>query len=267
MKRNILAMMLSLFTLSAPAQEAKTEEVSVPLSKPGEAGTLEVDWLNGSITVTGGKGREVVIRARAVSGKKEDREEKNGLRRVPNNSLNLEVTEEGNRVEVSNESPSRIVNLEIEVPQSFDLKLSTVNHGNVLIKNVQGSFELDNVNGSITLEEVSGSAVASTVNGSIKAHFLGWTDKSPMAFSTLNGNVDITVPATAKFNVSLDSDKGEIYSDFDIERVKAQSSGGKRNPSGVYKVSLVDVVTGTVNGGGSELMIKTLHGNIYLRKK
>ena len=287
MKFNIVVVACFMLCMQAFAQNTKTEEVVVPLTKANEAGTLVVNLINGSIKVTGTTGKEVVVKATAgtianrtkgtqtrevivETGPERNRtkkEETNGLRRIPNDGLNLTVTEQNNTVRVENESVSRSVDLEIQVPKNFNLRLSTVNRGDILISNVKGTFELENVNGDIVLENVSGSAMANTTNGKVKANFLDWNSKNPMAFSTLNGNVDVTLPANAKFDVKLDSDRGQIYSDFDINAVAAKREAGKRSESGVYKVTLADAVTGQVNGGGSEIMMKNMNGNIYLRKK
>ncbi len=306
MKFNILLsafLMLSILTFA----QSRTEELVIPLTKPNETGTLIVNIVSGSIKVTGTNGKEVLLKATSGDVKERDvreriivnsnvnskpaprsEEEKDeatreamkkivkigttlsetkGLKRLLNSSMNITVTEQNNVVQVSNESPNRTVFLEIQVPKNFDLKLSTVNHGNVTVSDVNGNHEIGNVNGSIILENISGSAIANTVNGKVKANLLEWNSRNPMAFSTLNGNVDLTLPANAKFNVKLDSDRGQIYSDFDVNVVKPKVEPGKRSASGIYKVTVADGVTGSVNGGGPEIMMKNMNGNIYLRKK
>ncbi|WP_018478730.1 DUF4097 family beta strand repeat-containing protein [Pontibacter roseus] len=270
MKHSIFILTLLVLNLQAFAQENTTQEIRVPLSKPNETGILEASLISGSITVIGSNTKEIVIKASLGKSdtKPRGKEEAGGLKWIANNSLGITVEEQNNMVEVSSEAMNRIVNLEIQVPQNFSLKLGTVNHGNLVVRNVNGNFELDNVNGSITLENVSGNAVANTTNGPVKANFLRWDNKSPMAFSTLNGDVDITLPANSKFSAKLNSDMGEIYTDFELaqDTRKAQAKAEGRSDGGVYRVSTADFITGKVNGGGAEIMVKNMHGNIYLRK-
>ncbi|QCR22582.1 DUF4097 family beta strand repeat-containing protein [Pontibacter sp. SGAir0037] len=272
MKRNILILLILLWCAKAFAQDNAVEEIVVPLTKPNESGTLDAGLIFGSIKVTGTKGKEVVVRAsqgaartrsRANSGQANTQA---GLRKITDSSLNLTVTEQNNAVKVSTDAVTKPIDLEILVPQNFNLKISTVNNGDLTVSNVNGNLELDNVNGNIILENVSGNAVANTTNGKVQANFLRWDSQKPMAFSTLNGNVDITVPANAKFDVKLSSDRGEIFTDFDIAAQKASAKAGGRTDSGIYKVTLAEFITGKVNGGGSEIMIKNMNGNIYLRK-
>ncbi len=274
MKRSILVLLLLVMSTYGFAQSSTTEEIVVPLTKPNEAGTLEVGLISGAIRVTGTKAKEVVIKASLGErdarrqGRERASEEVGGLRRIANTSLGITVEEHNNNVEVLSEAMNRIVNLEIQVPQNFSLKLSTVNNGEILVRNVNGNFELDNVNGPITLENVSGNALANTTNGKVKANFLKWDNKSPMAFSTLNGDVDVTMPAGSKFTAKLNSDRGEIYTDFDLTKdtKPAQVKSGARTEGGVYRVSTANFVTGKVNGGGAEIMVKSMNGNIYIRK-
>ncbi len=302
MKHSLIISLFLLLSTAVCAQE--TQELKVPLSKPNETGTLEVNLVFGSIKVSGTKTKEVVVKASPGSRQGGIREnirenvstgapiseaekkqamkesmkkahqagqsmsESNGLKRIPNTNMNLTVTEQNNSVQISTESINRPLHLEILVPVNFNLKLSTVNNGNIMISNVNGNLELSNVNGSIVLEDVSGTAMANTTNGMVKANILKWDGKSPMAFSTLNGNVDVTLPANSKFNTKLRSDRGEVYTDFEMTRDAAatQAKTGARNDKGLYRVSTADFITGKVNGGGPEIMIKNMNGNIYLRK-
>ena len=43
------------------------------------------------------------------------------------------------------------------------------------------------------------------------------TPNREMAFTSLNGTVDVTLPAATKANLRLRSSNGEIYSDFDVQ--------------------------------------------------
>ena len=43
-----------------------------------------------------------------------------------------------------------------------------------------------------------------------------------MAFSSLNGNVDVTLPGGTKADLRMESENGEIYTDFDVARASAR---------------------------------------------
>ena len=266
-----LLMIASLWAAPLAAQSDVKEQLTVALSDPSKPGFLTVGLVNGSIHVVGYSGKDVVIDA-VSTGSRRNREgnteaSANGMKRIPNtNSMELSAEEKDNRVQISSDSWKRPVDLTIKVPQRFSLKLNTVNQGEITVDNVTGDLEVTNVNGAIQLTNISGSAVANTVNGTLKATFKTVDSKTPMAFSTLNGNVDLTLPTSAKASVKIKSDQGDIYSDFDIDIDKSQPKVNRTNQSGMYRVSVDDWVQGKINGGGPEIMMKNMHGNIYVRK-
>lgn len=269
------------------AQSDVKEQLIVPLTDPGKPGSLEVGLVTGSIHVVGHNGKDVVIDAAAGTNRSDgaengrvdnqntnrndnrntNRDDGPGMKRIPTgNSMDLSAEEKNNRVKVSTGMINKPITLTIKVPQRFSLKLSTVNNGDITVDNVTGELEINNVNGAITLTNISGSAVANTINGELKATFREVKTNAPMAFSTLNNRVDVTFPASVKANVKLKSDRGDIFSDFDIAIDKKQPQATRSNQSGMYRVTIEDWVYGKINGGGPEVMMKSMNGSIYIRK-
>ena len=39
-----------------------------------------------------------------------------------------------------------------------------------------------------------------------------------MSFSTMNGDIDVSLPADTKARVKMKADNGEIYSDFEVQQ-------------------------------------------------
>jgi hypothetical protein len=249
-----------------PAQDAG-DQLTIPLSNPGKAGSLRVSLINGSLTVRGHNAKDVMV-SYSGSGRTPRRENPDGqgLRRIPNNNMGLEVREENNNVRVSTSAIVQDVNLDIRVPRNFSLKLSLVNGGNLTVEEVEGEFELSNVNGSITLKDVSGSVVANSVNGNVVASFRTVTPDAPMAFSSLNGKIDVTFPNNVKMLAKMKSDQGEIFSDFDMAFDKTAESPKVTKTSSGSRVYLDNWTYGKINGGGPEVLFKNFNGNIYIRK-
>jgi len=265
---SIMGLCLAVSALQALAQENSKETIAIPLSKPGEKGTLEVDLVNGSIVVTGYEGKDVIIEA-STENEKDTRGvvTPSGMKRISSNPLELEASEKNNYVRVETNSWSVSLTLTIKVPKNFNLKVSTVNDGDIDITGVTGTHEVSNVNGEITMTQVGGSAVANTVNGDVKVTFEGVVPEEQMAFTTLNGDIDVTFPASVKATAKMRSDQGDIFSDFDMTIEKSKPKVDKSSSGGVYKVSIEDWVMGQINGGGSEYLFKTMQGDVYIRKK
>jgi hypothetical protein len=282
---------------SAPgaARAATPDRLVVPLSDPARPAAIEASLVMGSIRVVAGRPGEVVIHAAAAGDREAERERdcegcdaagagvaiagsarekdkhkggksRSGMRRIPNESFELSAEEEGNRVEIAAESWARAVDLRIEAPAGSSLQLSTVNDGELEVDGIAGELELSNTNGGITVRNARGPVNATTVNGDIEVVFSGALGSEPMAFSTLNGDVDLTLPAGAKFDVKLRSDNGEIYSDFDVVLTPKAARVEEGRGKGKYRVSIAKELTGKVGGGGPEIFLKTFNGDIVLRK-
>jgi hypothetical protein len=243
------------------------DRVSVAFSDPSRPGVVKASLLNGGITVKAYEGKEVVVEARARNsdgGKGEG-----GMKRVPLTSTGLQVEEEGNRVQIGTDSVQRVIDLNIMVPARTSLNLRTVNDGNIVVSGVDGELDVDDVNGSVTLTNISGTAVAHALNGKVLVTFNRVNPQKPMAFSSLNGDIDVTFPADLKANVSVSSDRGDVYSDFDIQiqtTAPKQIVEDSRGQGGRYRVRIDKAVHGAINGGGPEIQFKNFNGSIYIRK-
>ena len=249
-------------------QSGSTEQLTVPLSSPGKAYSLKVHLVTGSIKIVGYDGKDVIINVTPRGGQEEkSRVSENGMKRI-SASGGYEVTakEADNTVTVNTGNPNKAVDLDLKVPQGGKLKLATVNDGEIVVENVTGELEVNNVNDAITMTNISGSVVANTVNGDVTVTFITVDPKAPMAFSTLNGDVKVTLPADTKANLKLKSDNGDVFSDFDIDIDKTPSKVNKTTEPGMYKIKKDDWVYGKINGGGPEMMMKNMQGDIYVKK-
>jgi len=265
----LLIVSLLMLPLCAHAQTESVELFTVPLSEANSPGKLIVEQLAGSIDVLAYEGNEVVVKA-SFGNKKEhyqEKKEKNGLRRIENSSLKIGAEEKDNVVQIINEQWNRATNLEIKVPKNFSLKLGTVNKGNIYVQGVHGEMEVSNVNGEITLEEVGGSALVDTVNGDIKVSFVSVDPSVNMAFSSLNGDLDVTFPNSVKSDLKLKSERGDIFTDFEMVTDQQRAVAKTDQSSSTYKVKIEQWVRGKINGGGPEMLFKTFNGDIIIRSK
>ena len=162
---------LSAITLQLMAQ-TKTEQIVIPLSNPGSAGSLEVGLINGSLDITGYDGNEVIIDASINEKDQKRKVTSSGLTRLQSNSFEVEAVENDNKVEINTNSWQKAINLKIKVPKNFALKISCVNKGSITVKSIIGEINASNVNGSISISEVSGLISASTTNGNILVDFI-----------------------------------------------------------------------------------------------
>jgi DUF4097 and DUF4098 domain-containing protein YvlB len=231
---------------------------------------LRVGLINGSITVKGYDGKDAIVEARSDSRHKRDRAERSdGLRRIDVVGTGLTVEESENVIKVGTRSVNEGVQLSIQVPFNTSLKLSTVNGGDIVVDHIVGDVELEDTNGKITATHISGTAVVNALNGKVLVSLDKVTAGKAMSFSSLNGDIDVTLPADVKAKVKLKTDNGAVYSDFDIQMdasarkpIMQESDSGK----GRFRVQFDRAMFGLINGGGADLSLTTFNGNIYIRK-
>jgi hypothetical protein len=245
------------------------DRISVNLSDPSRPAFIKAGMVNGGITVKAYEGKEVIVEARTRNEERERERNPGGPKRINISTTGLSVEEESNEVRISTESYARTIDVTISVPVHTSVKLRAVNDGDIVVTGIDGEIDVDDVNGAVTLNNVSGSAVAHALNEHVHANFVKVNPQKPMAFSSLNGDIDVTFPADVKANVSIRSDRGDVFSDFDVQlqasnpRQEVEDGRGK---GGKYRVKIDKTVHGTINGGGPEYQFTNFQGQIYIRR-
>jgi hypothetical protein len=276
---------------SAQAATQTPHQVTVPLSDPSRPATLRVNLMWGGVTIRGSNRKDVLIEAQSATERRGrglvytdggglivlggrgrgvgrgDSSDTTGLRRLTQPG-GFTIEENNNEIVLASGWNNRGLDFTIEMPARANLKLSTLNAGPIVVENIDGDIEVNNQNESITLTNVAGSVVANAHNGRLKVEMTRVSPDKPMAFTTFNGPVEVTLPSTLKANLRLRSEHGEILSDFDIQvrPVSASPSQNVRGPDGRIRIEVNQSIQGTVNGGGPEFEFRSFNGNIIVRK-
>jgi hypothetical protein len=141
------------------------------------------------------------------------------------------------------------VNFTVRVPAGVRFTGKTVN-GRVDANGLSADVEARTVNGGINVT-TTGLARATTVNGSITV-VMGRADWSDgLEFKTVNGGIDLSLPASLSAEVRVKTLNGDISTDFPIT---VTGTFSKRN------------LSGTVGGGGRDLHLETVNGSVQLRR-
>jgi hypothetical protein len=246
------------------------DKITVPFSDASRPRMVHASGINSCFTVEGYDGKDVVIENHGGSGERRRSRTPagaEGMKRIDPQGMGLTAEEENNVIKIHPAMNGG--NLLIRVPFATSLKLECMNGGELKVDHVSGDLELQNMNGGVSAVGVSGNVIAHSQNGKIHVELDRVTSAKPMSFSSMNGNIDVTLPADTKGAVHMKSDNGEIYSDFDVQL----NPGGApvvedgRSKGGKYRVKADRTTNGTINGGGPDLTFKTFNGNIYIRKK
>jgi DUF4097 and DUF4098 domain-containing protein YvlB len=262
MKR-ILALAGLAVALCALARAQETGgRVVVPARNTSHPRVVNASLTNGSITVKTYTGKEVIVETEGGSRNRAPRES-GGLRRLDLPAGGLNVEEQDNVIDVHLRGAAG-GNLLITVPPDTSLNLKSTN-GNVAVAGVRGEVDAHSNNGAVILTGISGAVVAHSLNGEVRVVMDRVDQGKPLSFSTLNGTLDVTLPADTRANVKFKADRGDVYSDFDIALAPSQAVAEKSD--GRYRVRIDRNIQGTINGGGVDVTFYTLNGRIHLRKK
>jgi Putative adhesin len=145
-------------------------------------------------------------------------------------------------------SDSTRVDYTIAVPDGLATKLVNVN-GQIVAKGLHAELDAVNVNGDVELE-TTGPAKAVTVNGSVRA-IAGKVDGNTK-FATVNGNIDVTLPATCDAEISASTTSGSIISDLPLKR---------------HEMGPLASAKATLGSGAAKLSAATVNGNIKLQQQ
>lgn len=141
------------------------------------------------------------------------------------------------------------VDFVVRVPAGVRFVGSTVN-GGIEIDGLRSDVEARTVNGAVGIG-TTGLAQASTVNGGITARLGSGTLTDDLEFSTVNGSIELELPADLAADLDARTTNGGIHSDFGVTTHGSQDRHRLR---------------GSIGGGGPELELSTVNGRIILRE-
>lgn len=281
-----IALVAFLGVHSVKAQRKEfNETIKKELSYSNESSDkmLEVQNLNGSITVEGYDGEMVLVEvektitatntANLDLGKKE---------------IGIKVINEGDKIIVYPDAPNmhykegrftnincdrweespyeHTLNFKIKMPKKSKLKVGAINNGEVVVKNTRGSFiEANNINGGIELNNIAGQTKVHCINGEVS---ISYADNPTVAstYYSLNGDINITYQKGLSADIAFKSMNGELFTDFDIAKQYAKTtrddSGHKKNTK--YKYESKPVVQ--IGRGGLSFDFETLNGDVIIKK-
>lgn len=140
------------------------------------------------------------------------------------------------------------VDYRLRVPRQVRLdELSTL-QGDIVVHDVEGVVQARNLHGDIEGINVSGSVVAQALTGNILVSLRALPDPHrPFQLTTLNGNVDLVLPAQANADLALSTVAGNIVADypFQVSSIPGDSSRHAQ-----------------VGAGGVMIELRTVRGNI-----
>jgi hypothetical protein len=146
------------------------------------------------------------------------------------------------------------------------VELSTVNDGEIVVKNIDGDYDVHNVNGGIDMEKIGGSGEVYALNGDVTIDFVKNPSKNSR-FGSLNGEVRLYFRPNLSADFYLKTFNGEIFSDFPVSYLplRAETLSEKKRGRYVYKVNRQTAVR--AGDGGPEIELDGFNGDMFILEK
>lgn len=276
---------LSCAQLPATAQEFK-EHVSKEFTASKAAGSaLAIYNVNGFINVEGYSGDKVVIEIEKSIAAKNNQDLETGKK-----EFQLQFEQKGDSIvayiaEPFDSRPRRrwnkgdkwdndrevhydfTLNFTVKVPNRMNLIVSTINRGNVTVKDMDGTLKVRNINGAITLTNVKGTTDAHTINGNLDVDYVA-NPPGSSSYYTLNGDIRVSYPANFSADLQFRTFQGKFYTDFpnaEILPVQAVKTTQQTSNGTVYKLNKDTAIR--LGNGGKTVKFETFNGSIYIKKQ
>jgi len=224
---------------------------------PGQ--TLEIKGVNGSIRAELASGNTIEVSARKTANRSDPSsvriEVVPGADGVticsvyPSDGPQANYCESGRGGHSSTRDNDVVVDFTVKVPAGIHFVPKTVN-GSVTALGLRSDVDGTSVNGNVRIR-TTGLARAKSVNGSIEAALGVASWSGSLDFKTVNGSIDLTLPAGVSADVHATSMSGNFASDFPVTmtgRLEERKLEGR------------------IGAGGRELNLTTVNGAITLHQ-
>jgi hypothetical protein len=136
----------------------------------------------------------------------------------------------------------------IKVARGNGTLVAHTSGGHIEVRDFSGDTEVRTSGGALDLENVAGKVIGKTSGGPVRASVRGAL-VGDLKLETSAGNIDLSVPASAAFELDANTSIGEV-----VSRLPIQTSDVRR-----------EHLRGTLNGGGKLVTLGTSAGNITIQ--
>jgi Putative adhesin len=214
-----------------PDSEGKTlPPTQLKFSDPTKPGKLRLRVMCGDVTVAGADTHAVTIVSNIKNKQQPAPKNAAGLRRLDSETT-FTAVEKNNVITIEiggdNPDPSAGATLAITTPRSTSVVVENTFGGQVDVRNIEGDADIRSLNGEVTLDQIAGSALVETMNGEIHATFVKVAEGKPLSFTSMNGEIDVRIPADTKANVRLRTQNGAVLTDFDEKALVTKTEAAR----------------------------------------
>lgn len=219
--------------------------------EPG--GMLSLENIDGDIAIYGWERNEVEITAEKLLPRSYGRGVRVFSLKHLRPRIELDKFEDFVKIRTRPASGDRrggVVNYEVMVPHSIDLRDIIGKEGDIVISDLYGKVYAELERGDVTVKNFSGSLTVSVIVGSVRTELYDLRSEDEIKINTKEGDIHVFLQPEVVAHVDARAPSGSILSEFDL------------------KVSLpAREVSVEIGGEGRAfLSLSTLEGDIHLKK-
>jgi DUF4097 and DUF4098 domain-containing protein YvlB len=230
-----------------------TEEFhqNYPLSATGR---VSIENINGGVHINVWDQNEVKVDA-----------VKRGRQREGLDEVKIEVVNTADSVRIKTQYPDQTFNEQgsrhynpasveytLTIPRKAQLDSAQLINGSLDIEGAEGDVKADCVNGRIKANGLMGEVRLSTVNGGIEATILRLNDARGVTLNSVNGTIDLIMPANASAQIKANTIHGAITNDFGLQVNDGQYVGHD--------------LSGQIGSGGPRVRLNNVNGPISIKR-
>lgn len=249
----MLGLLALLATPSAALAQRETEMVDRTVAFPS-GGTLKLKNFSGSVRITAGSGRDMVLKAWRTARPEVLREERLTINTMGStievNANERDRDRDGRRWNGRDDSRNNVVEtrFEIQIPASARLEIDAFS-SDVIVTGIEGAQRLKTFSGDIESTGSRGAITANTFSGRIDLDATAQGTTPDVDLETFSGHMRVRLAENARGEVTLDTFSGSIDAGMPL----SLRSSGRRN------------IRAELPGGtGRTLRFKSFSGNVRL---
>ena len=249
MKSIITFMIICICIFHGYGQENKFEYI------PKVKKRVEVVNILGNLSINGINGNSIEIITKYNNSVPERAK---GLEKMvaveDNTGIGINIVEENGTVYITG-IDKKIFDCEINIPYGimvhadYDNPFIIMSNGKISVSSFKDNIEIKTINSNIKLINCTGPFAISSISGDIDLMTNSLFHEYTNSFATFSGRVDLSIPESVNLTFEVETTSGDIYNNLNLKLVQKAK-----------------VKTYTMNGGGQSFHIKTISGNIYLRR-
>jgi hypothetical protein len=151
----------------------------------------------------------------------------------------------------SDDNPAS-VEYTLTVPRTARIDSIELINGGLEVEGLAGSIKATCINGRLSARNLAGEARLSTINGTLDAEFDRLEAGKTITLNSVNGTVDLAVPASISADFKADTVHGTISNDFGMNIRRGEYVGAS--------------LEGQLGGGGARVKLSNVNGSINIRR-